>query len=812
MFRSRRQPWKLLVPTAAAAVLFTLVPLSGVAEAALPPAQDTSTFCQHVPASNPFTDVGPGVHQSNILCLSYAGITQGTTATTYSPNAVVTRGQMASFIARAIDMANTLETPGTSLTNLPADDGSSPFTDVDASNVHKGNITRLFNAGIVNGKTSDTYDPAGPVTRAQMASFINRAEDFLTGTPFSSTEDFFTDDETSVHEGNINGIAGAGIAQGVSGTLYDPDSGVTRQQMASFLIRWLSVEEAAGDITPLPGNPPDLVSASATDTDTNGALSTGDTIVLTFADSVDVASSITLTDADGSVVTLTDDSPVPSGATAATFVVSNGGTTLTITVTGTVVATGGNSKLDGPVVITDADGITDTETGEPWVPSNDDTADVSFTFPVSPGTTGTVTFVNAATDTYRFVPAGGSAEITVVYKAADKFKDDGVTATLAKFETDLSVGDTIRFTDDTSATNSDTHELTNVSPSSVNSGTVGNIDTVARTFVIIDPVTGVAVSDVKNYNASLYSVDGTTATQPTFEAAVNEGDTVVITVPTSGASTFALTNKTVSGTISAIDTGLPKTVMIGALGDDPTGPQDAAYNYVLATSTYTIGGVTKTQAEFEAQANAGDLLSYTRSGGTQTFALTNQAPAAQSGTVTETHDPVANTVTVVNGATRSVVSYTGTPVYKIDNVSATEAEFESALTEGDAVTFTPDDNSTAGDERQISLTNSTPAPFAKVTGSLKDIQVGADTYDVVNTAGGIIVDNLNYVTAPADFGAHPARYFVKSGAAAETEVTLAQYEQYLTKIAAATTPVADVNIFSTANAYEHHLTTDQTIP
>src|SRR4051794_26895840 len=241
MLHSPRRPWRLLVPTAAAAVLFTLVPLAGAAAAATPPpAQDTSTFCQNVPPDNPFTDVGPGVHHDNILCLAAAGITQGTTPTTYSPNTVVTRGHEASFIARSIDEANALEAPGVTLTDLPADDGTTVFTDVGATNVHRTNIDRLEQAGIVQGKTATTYEPDSPVTRAQMASFINRAEDFLTGTPFTSSTDFFTDDNGSVHEDNINGIASAGIAQGISNDTYAPDDGVTRQQMASFIIRWLA--------------------------------------------------------------------------------------------------------------------------------------------------------------------------------------------------------------------------------------------------------------------------------------------------------------------------------------------------------------------------------------------------------------------------------------------------------------------------------------------------------------------------------------------------------------------------------------------
>jgi hypothetical protein len=819
MSRSRRQPWKLLVPTAAAAVLFTLVPLAGVADAATtPPAQDTSTFCQNVPPDNPFTDVGAGPHHDNILCLSAAGITTGTTATTYSPANVVTRAQMASFVARSIDEANSLETPGTNLTDLPPFDGTNNFSDVPDNNVHKANINRLADAGIVNGKAPGIYDPSGPVTRAQMASFINRAEDFLTGTPFTSTTDFFTDDDGNVHEDNINGIASVGIAQGKTPGIYAPDDGVTREQMASFLIRWLAVEEAAGDITPLPGGAPDLVTAAATDTDQNGALSTGDSIVLNFADAIAVTSSLTLTDADGTVVTLTDTSPTPAGSTAATFTLSNSNKTLTVTVTGPVVATGGTGGLNGAVTITDASGITDASSGEAWNPDNDGSADVQFTFPAAQGQTGTVTFVDTATDTYRFVPNGGNAEVTVTYKAGDTFKDDGTTATFAKFETDLSVGDTIHFIDDTTATNKDTHELTNHTPASITSGTVGNVDTAANTFFIIDPVSGAVLSDSKAYDAQLYLVDGVSATQAAFEAAINEGDTVVITAPVAPATatTFALTNKSVSGTVTSV-AHVAHTVAIGNLGDDPTGPQDIRYDYSLAGSTYTIGGTTATLAEFDTALTTGDMLTYARTAGVQTFALTNTAPASQSGTVTETHSPGATTtdggtVTIVNGATRTPIVYAAEPTqhFTVNGANATESDFEAAITAGDTVVFQAGDPATST-VQTIALTNSTPDK--SVTGVMKDVQVGANTYDVVNAAGGVIYDNLQYVAPPpADFGGFAPRYFVKAPNGTESEVTLVQWEGYLNKIAAAPTAIANITVLGTATAVEHHLTTDQTLP
>ena len=838
MSRSRRQPWKLLVPAAAAAVLFTLVPLAGVAEAATPPAQDTSTFCQNVPPDNPFTDVGPGPHHDNILCLSYAGITTGLTATTYAPDNAVTRGQMASFIARSLDAAKGLETPGTTLTDLPDFDGTDNFTD-DAG-THKENINRLFKAGIVNGlsdsqcaaagATPPCFRPGDSVTRAQMASFINRAEGFLTGTPFTSASDFFGDDDGSVHEDNINGIASVGIAQGLNDAqcgaagatppCYGPGQSVTRAQMASFIIRWLAVEEAAGDITPLPSNgaAPDLVTAAATDTDQNGALSTGDSLVLNFADPVDTASSLTLTDADGTVVTLTDDPGHPANETNATFTLSNANKTLTVTVTGPVLTSGGTDGLTGNITITGASGITDSSSGVAWDPANDDAADVQFAFPAAQGQTGTVTFVDTATDTYRFVPNGGNAEVTVTYKAGDTFKDDGTTATLAAFEADLSVGDGIHFIDDTSATNHDTHELTNHTPASITSGTVGNVDTTANTLFIIDPVTGTALSDSKNFDAQLYTVDGASATQVAFEGAINEGDTIVITGPVAPAtaSTFALTNKSVSGTVTSV-AHVAHTVAIGNLGDDPTGPQDIRYDYSLAGSTDTVGGTTATRAEFDTALTTGDMLTYARTGGVQTFALTNTAPASQSGMVTETHNPGASTadggtVTIVNGATRTPITYTAAPAqhFTVNGATATEADFEAAITVGDTLVFQAADAATSTTQT-IALTNSTPDK--SITGVMKDVQVGPNTYDVVNAAGGIIYDNLQYVAPPpADFGGFAPRYFVKAPGGTESEVTLVQWEGYLNKIATTATAIANITVTGTATAVEHHLTTDQTFP
>jgi hypothetical protein len=108
---------------------------------------------------SPFTDTAGSVHTADIDALAAAGITTGCTADRYCPEDPVTRGQMASFLVRALDLA-------------PADD--SPFTDTDGS-VHAADIAALAQAGITLGCTPGEYCPADPVTRAQMASFLVRA-------------------------------------------------------------------------------------------------------------------------------------------------------------------------------------------------------------------------------------------------------------------------------------------------------------------------------------------------------------------------------------------------------------------------------------------------------------------------------------------------------------------------------------------------------------------------------------------------------------------------------------------------------------
>lgn len=93
------------------------------------------------------------------------GITGGcaTNPLRYCPDAAVTRGQMAVFILRGIEGANYFPPP------LPPE-GSS-FNDVTTFDTW---IEELYRRGITGGCGNGNYCPNSPVTRGQMAAFIQR--------------------------------------------------------------------------------------------------------------------------------------------------------------------------------------------------------------------------------------------------------------------------------------------------------------------------------------------------------------------------------------------------------------------------------------------------------------------------------------------------------------------------------------------------------------------------------------------------------------------------------------------------------------
>ncbi|MCP3995382.1 MAG: hypothetical protein GY722_09990 [bacterium] len=117
----------------------------------------------------------------------------------------------------------------------------------DDNSPHQGAIEAIAAAGITKGcnpPVNNLFCPDAPVTRGQMAAFLNRALNL----PATSQAPFL--DATGVFEESINRLAAAGITKGCNPPVnnrYCPNSNILREHMATFLMRGL-------DLTPR--NPP----------------------------------------------------------------------------------------------------------------------------------------------------------------------------------------------------------------------------------------------------------------------------------------------------------------------------------------------------------------------------------------------------------------------------------------------------------------------------------------------------------------------------------------------------------------------------
>ena len=165
-----------------------------------------------------YADILSSSFRDDINWLAMTGITTGCAPMRFCPTGNVTREQMASFLVRALDLPST---------------ATDYFSD-DETSSHETNINRLAAAGITTGCAVGKFCPIGNVTRAEMASFLVRALNLP-----STATDYFSDDETSSHETNINRLAAAGITTGCAVGKFCPSGLVTREQMAAFLHRAL---------------------------------------------------------------------------------------------------------------------------------------------------------------------------------------------------------------------------------------------------------------------------------------------------------------------------------------------------------------------------------------------------------------------------------------------------------------------------------------------------------------------------------------------------------------------------------------------
>jgi hypothetical protein len=114
------------------------------------------------------------------------------------------------------------------------------FEDVPEGYWAQAFVEALYNAGVTGGCSVSplNYCPESPVTREQMAVFLLKALDGASFTPAGCTAAPFADVPcSSPFAPWIQALVTLGITTGCGGNNYCPGNPVTREQMAVFLLR-----------------------------------------------------------------------------------------------------------------------------------------------------------------------------------------------------------------------------------------------------------------------------------------------------------------------------------------------------------------------------------------------------------------------------------------------------------------------------------------------------------------------------------------------------------------------------------------------
>jgi hypothetical protein len=170
-----------------------------------------------------FTDVPEGQYYAQPVAWAVAaGVTQGTSDTTFSPDDSCTRAQVVTFLWRAAGEPEPTTT-------------ENPFTDVKEGAYYYKAVLWAVEKGITDGMSDTTFEPDGTCTRGQVVTFLYR----YAGEPEVSTADSpFTDVKAGAYyEKAVAWAVSKKVTDGVEDTIFAPDSTCTRGQVVTFLYR-----------------------------------------------------------------------------------------------------------------------------------------------------------------------------------------------------------------------------------------------------------------------------------------------------------------------------------------------------------------------------------------------------------------------------------------------------------------------------------------------------------------------------------------------------------------------------------------------
>ena len=179
------------------------------------------TFMDDNTMLNYFVDVKAGDYfYDAVKWAAEKGITSGTDATHFSPNAACTRAQIVTFLWRAA--------------GSPEPKGTGSFADVPSDSYYTKAVAWAVENGITGGTGDGKFSPNATCTREQAVAFLYRAS----GSPAVSGGSAFNDVAANAYYADAVAWAEKNeITGGIGGGLFGSGNDCTRAQIVTFLWR-----------------------------------------------------------------------------------------------------------------------------------------------------------------------------------------------------------------------------------------------------------------------------------------------------------------------------------------------------------------------------------------------------------------------------------------------------------------------------------------------------------------------------------------------------------------------------------------------
>jgi hypothetical protein len=511
-------------------------------------------------ATQGFTDIATfdAATQKAINQLKQLGITSGTSATTFDPNGLVPRWQMALFVTRLASKAGVTLGSG----------ASQGFTDIGALDAATQTaINQAKQAGIADGTSATTFDPLSNTLRWQMALFLTRvlAADGIAPTGIGlfvtrfngadNTADRYQVADPATCTTSLVSYAATGSTFGVNGVAASK---------AAF--------EAALAALAFPANVIQATSSGTSHSVTTGVLVGSGTIdTPNFTTTFNIIEPVTASILRSVAYNQAFDSYTVGGVGAAL-----GGFNGAVSQGDTAVLTGG-------------DGTTSAKARTIALTNNTVTGNVTTTA----GAT-----VNVATS------CPGYALLTTAPGAdTHTYTVDGASALQAAFFTAATSNDLVTYSRNAGAS---TWTLTNQAPSAI-TGKVSAFDKgAADTVTIAVSSTSVTTTSYGAAGATL-RVDGFVQVLLDFETALTLGDGIVFQADNPATTAIETALSITSALFAGVPVSRTATTVTTTINGQPviavdyTANQPATIGGTATTApTYTLNGASATLAQFQA--------------------------------------------------------------------------------------------------------------------------------------------------------------------------------------------------------------------